>query len=292
MILFKRFLSINCFFLLSVLSLQAKTTEASSLMWSVETDYGKAYMLGSIHLADSTLYPLRNEIVSAYESSDYLVVEINMLDFNMMEYIKLATLQDGSTLKDHVSEEHYEMLQEAFKANGLPERAYEKFKPWLASIMLMQLKMTEAGISAEYGLDMHFLNKADADNKPILQLETVQSQAQTFDAISDLSDEYIDYSLESLEVSEEDMKMLIKAWRTGDVDTYQRIMLQDEDLDHYKEVMDIILVERNKKMAKKIADYLKEDKTYFIIVGAAHLIGGNSIQDFLMKIDDFKIKRH
>ena len=41
--------------------------------------------------------------------------------------------------------------------------------------------------------------------------------------------------------------------------------------------------ERNKRMTDRISQYLEEDSSYFVVIGAGHLIGENSIVDLLTK---------
>ena len=42
-----------------------------------------------------------------------------------------------------------------------------------------------------------------------------------------------------------------------------------------------ILYERNRSMASKIEDYLKTKETFFVIVGAGHLVGNQGIIEIL-----------
>ena len=42
-----------------------------------------------------------------------------------------------------------------------------------------------------------------------------------------------------------------------------------------------LLDDRNERMASKILDYLRTNKNYFVIVGAAHLAGKNSVVSIL-----------
>ena len=48
-------------------------------------------------------------------------------------------------------------------------------------------------------------------------------------------------------------------------------------------ILDVIIFQRNMKMAEKIKGYLSTDDTYFVVVGAAHLVGGKGIVSLLEK---------
>lgn len=45
----------------------------------------------------------------------------------------------------------------------------------------------------------------------------------------------------------------------------------------------ILIVDRNARMAGKIADLLRQGGAYFVVVGAAHLVGEESIVNLLRR---------
>ncbi|MEW6002985.1 MAG: TraB/GumN family protein, partial [Nitrospirota bacterium] len=48
-------------------------------------------------------------------------------------------------------------------------------------------------------------------------------------------------------------------------------------------VYEKLIFERNKNMTTKMEDFLKTEKTYFVIVGAGHLVGDKGILDLFIK---------
>ena len=48
-------------------------------------------------------------------------------------------------------------------------------------------------------------------------------------------------------------------------------------------IYDALIYNRNKNMVSKIEDFLKAKETYFVIVGAGHLIGEKGIVESLRK---------
>ncbi len=68
------------------------------------------YLLGSIHAADKGIYPLNDTIMSSYNKSDYLAVEVDTValtsDFDLQVSLAQKMLYtDGTTIKDHIGEE-------------------------------------------------------------------------------------------------------------------------------------------------------------------------------------------
>ena len=66
------------------------------------------YLLGSIHFADKSFYPLRKEIEDAFSRSDSLVVELDIGKTDSGAYNRLLSqrgiYKDGTTIKDVVSD--------------------------------------------------------------------------------------------------------------------------------------------------------------------------------------------
>src|SRR4030042_3960106 len=51
--------------------------KSKSFIWEISSDSTQVYLLGSVHVASQDLYPLNNSIEDAFNSSTYLVVEVN-----------------------------------------------------------------------------------------------------------------------------------------------------------------------------------------------------------------------
>jgi hypothetical protein len=79
------------------------------------------------------------------------------------------------------------------------------------------------------------------------------------------------------------LEIIVKAWKSGDVEELEELLYpEDADYPHEEELNTILNVERNRKMAQKIQGYLEsDDETYFVVVGAAHLVGDENIRQLL-----------
>ena len=78
------------------------------------------------------------------------------------------------------------------------------------------------------------------------------------------------------------MTKTVNAWLAGDAQTmFQNntsyLSKYPELLPMYKKLND----DRNVTMTQKIQGYMRSGKTYFVVVGAAHLIGPNGIVNLL-----------
>lgn len=173
---------------------------AKGLAWKVENKGNVVYLLGSIHIGSSDLYPIDQRLLQAFYESDALIVEANLYDQqNVLDYyMEKATYQDGTTIKDNISQETYEKLLLVFEMYGMPEEIYGLFKPWSLANTLSVLSVTssenieEGAQSANLGVDVYFLSNAVLLQKPIYELEGLKFQVDLFDG---LSPEYQDYYL-------------------------------------------------------------------------------------------------
>jgi len=283
------------FLLAVVLAAGPQNVFARSFLWSVSSPAATVFLLGSIHLAKPDLYPLAPEIEQAFEHADKLVVEANLSaagpDF------QLTILQDGlypgdETIADHVDPETLTLLKNYLAKNELPFESMAKMRPGMLLLTLTSLKMMSLGYSPELGIDVHFIRKARQQNKPILELESLQQQLALvlgFDN-DDLLLKHTLYSLDQMGASVEE---LFTAWKTGNAARINALMREDVLTDHpeFKPVMKRMITDRNIAMAARISEFLQAGGRYFVVVGAGHLVGSDGILA-LLRQQGFSIRQH
>ena len=71
-----------------------------------------------------------------------------------------------------------------FDSSGFLLFTLSSFEPWVVAITIVDLDYMELGYDVEYGIDTYFLDKAQADGKDILELESVEFQLDLFDSLS------------------------------------------------------------------------------------------------------------
>ena len=265
--------------------------EASrGFLWKVEQNGNTVYLLGSIHVANEAMYPLRDEIENAFAEADHLAVEVDITktaDPKIQEYVeKIVTYQDGSKLPDHISKETYELLGEVLADFGLPTNALDQVKVWNVSNTLAYLKMADSDFEAGLGIDLYFLMQALENGTSILELESYQSQLEMFDGFSkELQEALLIGALQGFYEDSEDasgVDALSQMWVTGDEEVLKSLaegMLENPE--YYKAMLE----DRNIAMVDKIQEYLngKEPQTYFVVVGALHMLGKHGIVTLLQE---------
>lgn len=280
---------------LSSQSVPAKQT-GRHFIWKAESDKGKAYLLGSIHFGSKDMYPLPAPIMNAFADSDALVVEANVAGKKASEglggLLQLGLYQDGSTLKDHVSADAWKMLKKTANKLEIPLMLLEKQKPWLVMLTLTGLFMKQHGYSEKLGIDWYFLKQA-ADQKPVIELESVAQQLNFMDELSAAEQEQmLTQGLRDLEAGGAQFKAMVDAWKNGELDTMDALTRESFDVQpESKGMYQALITGRNEIMANKVRNLTEDGRTYFVVVGAAHLSGQQGMIE-LLKAKGFKVSQH
>jgi uncharacterized protein YbaP (TraB family) len=262
-------------------SLPVRAAGDRLLFWETTTPDSTVYLLGSMHLATSDIYPLRDLIMQAYKRSDKLVVELNMTGANQrviqQRMLERGTYAGDRSLRDELSPETWRELSQRLESNGLSPRLMLSMKPGLVVTTLSTVEMMKLGLSPEQGIDRYFLEKA-RPKKPVLELETVDRQ---LDAVLDVPapELMVRQSLDQLDDLESMMDQMVGSWKRGDAAALNKLVIEDELAKHpeYRELHERLFDERNREMAEKILAMQRDGGTYFVVVGAGHLVGKEGI---------------
>jgi uncharacterized protein YbaP (TraB family) len=283
-----RFLSIFSILIavgLLILPQDSLSQPKKSFLWKVQLKTNTVFVLGSIHYLKKGVYPLNEKIEKAFDQADILVVEANINDTGKVDTQKLvesALYLDDETLEKHVSAQTYGLVKKELERLGVPLELIGKQKPWFLALTLASLEIVKLGFDPNYGIDRYFLSKAEGKKK-ILEMESFDYQINLFCQLTEKEQELLLlYTLKDIKVLEQELDKLIQAWTSGDTKEMESIITKSVSEDkRLSPIYDKFIYERNKNMASKIEDYLKTKETYFVIVGAGHLVGNQGIIEIL-----------
>lgn len=267
------------------------------LFWEVSSVEGKAYILGSIHLAREGLYPLSPKIEKAFEEADVLAMELDLSQLDelevVMKMLPKAMFSDDNTLESSVSFQTYQLAKEKMQSMGMDIRMFNMYQPWFVAVSLTSYALVELGFRPEWGVDMYFSNKAQNEGKPIVGMETVDFQLNLFQGLPyDIQELFLLSSIVEIEGIERHIDMLFDAWKRGDMRRLETILMRS--LRQYPELelfYEKVFYLRNKNMALQIEDYLKSGESYFVVVGAGHLVGQQGIIQ-LLRDKGYAVSQH
>ena len=284
-------INLAAWFLAAVLALAAALALAGRgraeelFLWRVTSPAGaRAYLAGSIHLADPGLYPLPEPFGLAFQEAGSLVVEIDT------ETLPLKTMSDfiaqrglaapGRALEDYLTPATSGLLAHS----GLNQPEYARYRPWLAALAIQLAALEENGFSARYGLDKHFLDQAAARRLPVVELETF---AEQMNLLADLGREEADLFLQATlrEAAElpSAMAEFLAAWRRGDTAAFAELLFRDfKRHPELSGLLDRLIIRRNHLMLERLKPLLAAvGRPPFVVVGAGHLVGEEGLLSLL-----------
>jgi uncharacterized protein YbaP (TraB family) len=249
-------------------------------LWTAASSTATVHLLGSVHVASRDIYPLAPRIESAFERAETVVLEIPMDQASQLQAAqKLAlagTYSPGDSIDKHLDGEILALLQQHLSRSGTSLDAVRAFRPWLVAVMMTLGEMQRQGYRPDLGLDIYFAEKVKG-RKRIAALETVDEQVALFAGMTGpLQEEMLKETLTVLGGLGEDMKQALLLWRTGDAEGMDKLLVAPLRKD-YPNLYQTLFVERNRRMAAEIEGYLKSTGSYFVIVGAGHLVGPDGI---------------
>lgn len=262
--------------------------DSKGAFWKVSDEDSTVYLLGSVHAADPSMYPLSKNILKAFGDSDVLVVEadISKQEEAALYMAQKAVYQDENTLDKNIPKELFDRFVNLLEPYGINEEACNKFKPWYAALLVQNLQLAQNSLSSSLGIDLFFLGKATGV-KNIMEIEGIKFQVDMFDSFStELQVQFLSSALSgegtALEEEMGKLKELMNYWSAGDMAKLEEVLNKDgseSDTVEYKEFNEKMWESRDSHMAEKVKSYLAdpEGKTYFVVVGAGHMLGKTGI---------------
>lgn len=283
-------------------------------LWKVADADTTIYLFGTVHVLPKEIEWYDATIAKALDGSDILVTEIPMDPASeaAMQQMALAkaALPEGTTLRSLLSEEQKAQYTAALnqlggkieaaqlaqvpaearaqyedaKAKGLvpnPGDAlagqFDGLKPWMVGLSMSILPLTLEGYDPNSGVEKVLLSKVPGKNTGAL--ETAEFQLGIFDGMP--QDAQITFLMEAangLDRTKPMLDRMVAEWVEGDPDALAAVM--NEGMDD-PAVADALLYARNRNWAEWIDTRLDQPGTVFIAVGAGHLAGAKSVQDYL-----------
>lgn len=262
-------------------------------VWTVQGDAGRVHILGSVHLLQASDYPLPAEIAAAYEAAAdlYMELDLDALDVTEVagEMLALGTSGDGPTVRDALGEDGWGRASRAAEAAGIDLDAIAAAEPWLAALMVYNVALARAGFDPGLGVDQHLAARAMADGKPIEGLETLEEQLALFDGLpAEVQAQMLQQTLEDVGGLADEAKVLVAAWRSGDLEALAAQF--EQDFARYPELERRIVAERNLAWLPAIEARLARPGDSLVVVGALHTVGPEGLPA-LLEARGYEVRR-
>jgi uncharacterized protein YbaP (TraB family) len=261
----------------------AATTDADPALWVVKDDDTTIYLFGTVHVLKPGLSWFDEAVKSAFDKSDEMMLEIVMPEDQAAvakTMMPLAMDTTGKTIPSRLTPEQLQAYQAAMVSVGLPANAFDSFEPWFPAMTLSVLPLTKLGYDPEQGAEKLLTKFAKADGKPVSGLETLEEQLGFFDQLPDTQQvAFLNSVVKDLDKLGPTLDKMVGLWAKGDPDGLAVVM--NDSLAATPELAAMLLYERNERWADQIKTRMDKPGTVFIAVGAGHLAGEKSVQDYL-----------
>nr|AAP58517.1 conserved hypothetical protein [uncultured Acidobacteriota bacterium] len=269
-----------------VASPEAQTTK-KNFMWAVRAPGAPpTYLMGSLHVLTPEYYPLSSDIEKAFAEAKVLIEEVDLDEMTnpttMVSLLGRAMLADSRTLDQVISADLYAKVVARAEKAGLPGAAIRRMKPWMAALALTTPALAAAGFDPNLGLDKHFFDRAKKAGLERRAFETVAFQFDRLDQMSATDQEaMLRSTVDDLDTQLSDVKAIADAWSRGETKTLEKLLLTATSASPglYKR----LLVERNEAWVGPVEACLTQKISCFVVVGAAHLVGPDSLVAMLRK---------
>jgi len=270
--------------LVAALSITSAQAEPTSSVWKVSKGNDYIYVGGTVHILPASEFPLPGAFDKAYKDSQGIVLEADLPDPNdvqaQMQMMQAMAYSDGRTLKDVLKPKTFQALSEYFAQFGASAEQLQGFKPGFIMTMMLAMEAQKEQMAGE-GVDAYFDKLAEKDKKLIEYLETTEFQ---IDMLANLGegdeDKFINMNLQQMSEFKPLMLKMIKAWKTGDVKVIDDV-LSAQMKDESPEIYETMITARNKDWIAKIERLFGDNDKEFVLVGAGHLAGDDSVLKLL-----------
>jgi uncharacterized protein len=272
------------------------SASADPAMWVVKGKDSTVYLLGTIHVLKAGVRWRSDKLVNAFKSSGEYWMEADIQEDPAIAgtYALNFGVDSRNPLSGKLSAEDYALFVRAVTARGMTEDRVRFVRPWLAMLLLTDGAVAQSGYDPMNGVDRALETEAKQVGKTVKTFETPSEQLSFFSHLApDAELAMLVQALGELRAGDKsvgEIDVLSAAWLAGDTKG-----LGDAGLDKMRHdapaVYDVIISKRNAAWVPKIADLLKAPGTYFVAVGAGHLIGKGGVPE-LLKAKGFKVERY
>ncbi len=257
--------------------------DADPALWVVKDADTTIYLFGTVHVLKPGLGWFDEAVKTAFDKSDEMMLELVMPEDQAAvakTMMPLAMDTTGKTIPSRLTADELKAYQAAMVSVGVPANAFDSFEPWFPAMTLSVLPLTKLGYDPEQGAEKLLTKFAKDSSKPVSGLETLEEQLGFFDQLPETQQvAFLNAVVKDLDKLGPMLDKMVGLWAKGDPDGLAVAM--NESMAATPELASMLLYDRNQRWADQIKTRMDKPGTVFIAVGAGHLAGQKSVQDYL-----------
>ncbi len=284
----------------TLLCLQTTSTRAADqpvFVWRASNAGETVWLAGSIHLGKADFYPLPEAFDRGFQLAEHLAVEVRPDGNGKATATRLlaekSALDPRTPLPDILPPDVFGALQQWMAARNVPAIAFADKEPWFISMSISLMDWQSRGYSPQWGVERHFLSRADARGMTVHELETIDFQYSIFDDMP-ISEQalLLEQSLSDSSEIDEITTQMINAWKSGNGTLIAEISTKPiADRPGLAPLLDRLLTQRNRSLATSAQQLAAQlDGSIFVLVGAAHLPGTDGMVE-LFRQDGWTVQQ-
>ena len=264
----------------------ATPAAAEPPVWVVRDADSTIVLFGSVHLLPPGLDWRPDALDAALKEADDLWFELPVDGDASREAAQMAVqrgmLPKGETLSARLSANGKARLQRASERLNVPMGMLDRMRPWLAEVTLGVAQLADHGANGSDGVERS-LSAAAPPGAERRAFETAGEQIALFaDAPEKDQLASLEQSLRQMEDDPGAFTKLIDAWLKGDLKGLERQGLEPMRRAS-PELYRRLVVQRNSRWTETLIERLRGSGETVVVVGAAHLIGKDSVPAMLRK---------
>jgi hypothetical protein len=282
----------------------ATPATADPAIWVVKDADSTVYLLGTIHALPANVQWHSDKLDGAFkQSSEYWMEADIQEDPAIAQTFAMNFGMDSKhPLASKLDPKDYALFLKLVAARGVPPDRVAFIRPWLATLLLTNDAFAGNGYDPKNGVDRVLETAAKQAGKPVKFFETSSKQLGFFadlppeiergmlvDTLHDLARSAAEPNPKATGPGQQ-IDALESAWLAGDTKRLYDVGFKGM-ITRSPEVFHVIITQRNASWIPEIEALMKKPGTYFIAVGAGHLIGAGGLPALLAK-DGFKVARY
>lgn len=249
-------------------------------LWRIHDSDSEIWLFGTAHLLPEGVNWQGERFQAAFGAAEELVLETDA-DGAQAQAATLAdrygVLPYGETLDAKLDPAARAQLVRVAQRFGIDPRALQTLRPWRAALTLSFAYARTQGLAMEHGVETELMRQARERNLRLSHFESPEQQIRTLaDLPSADETHFLVSTMQEIEAGADDSGDADRAWARGDTQALQALLGPQMHASG-PEVYAALITRRNAAWADDIARRLEGRGRIFIAVGAAHLIGPDSV---------------
>lgn len=254
-------------------------------LWKISDEDTTLYLFGTVHLLKAGTDWRSVAFEAAWQETDYVYFETDVSMSAQLGMQKIMTQlgmnPKGTSLSSFFNDVDLAVLKQGAKNAKLPFAMLEPMRPWLAMLVISVQQYITEGANPTSGVDYVLNQEAASSDKEIRFFETPEQQISFFADFSDA--EAARMLVEGLVYTQDHPDLfdtMTEDWLAGRPQALADMI--NDSLTSNPTLTQTLLYDRNKAWVEELATLMvAEQGTFLIAVGAGHLAGTKSVQDYL-----------